>query len=231
MKYAMGVPLLVLLAALSFSLQTHPAGSQKRTGTRRDSSVARKAEPAWSQKRTGARRDSSVARKAEPADTLRKMPNKAFAAGENLKFNVYYGPVAAGEAIMRISDTVCRNRKCYSIEFSMKTKPFFDMFYKINDKYLSDVDADGLFPWHFEQHIREGGFERDFTADFDQVHHLATTSEGTYPIPPYVHDIMSALYFARTIDYTGFQPGQKVHLQNFYKDSTYELDVTFKGKQ
>jgi hypothetical protein len=93
------------------------------------------------------------------------------------------------------------------------------------------VDAEGLFPWHFEQHIREGGFERDFTADFDQIRHLATTSEGTHAIPPYVHDIISALYFARTIDYTGFENGRKVHLQNFYKDSTYELDVKFKGRQ
>ncbi|HEV8537295.1 MAG TPA: DUF3108 domain-containing protein, partial [Bacteroidota bacterium] len=79
--------------------------------------------------------------------------------------------------------------------------------------------------------IREGGYTRDFTAEFYQIDHVARTSEGEYKIPPYVHDIMSAFYFARTIDYTNFKPGQKVHLQNFYKDSTYELDVRFKGRQ
>ena len=208
MKFGFGILLAVLIAGSGFALQDRTAGEHKNSA-----------------------KDSAGVRSAAPGDTLRKLPNKAFTAGEYLKFNVYYGPVAAGEAEMKISDVMVRNRKCYSIEFTMKTKPVFDFFYKINDRYLSNVDAEGLFPWRFEQHIREGGFERDFTADFDQVSHLATTSGGTYPIPAYVHDIMSALYFARTIDYTGFKDGQKVHLQNFYKDSTYELDVKYKGKQ
>src|SRR5256886_8163514 len=50
-------------------------------------------------------------------------------------------------------------------------------------------------------------------------------SEGTHPLPPYVQDMLSAFYFSRTVDYSGMKPGQKIHLQNFYKDSTYELDV------
>jgi len=42
---------------------------------------------------------------------------------------------------------------------------------------------------------------------------------------------MSAFYYCRTIDYSGFKPGQNIHLQNFYKDSTYELDVKYLGRQ
>ena len=68
-------------------------------------------------------------------------------------------------------------------------------------------------------------------ADFDQANHIAYTSEKNYPIPAYVHDMMSAFYFARTFDYSKSRPGDKVHLQNFYKDSTYQLDVKFKGRQ
>jgi hypothetical protein len=169
---------------------------------------------------------------AIPADTLRKLVNTAFGAGEYLKFDIHYGFVSAGEAIMRISDTVYHSgRKCLKIDFTVNSKPFFDMVYKVRDRYHTILDADGLFPWRFEQHIREGGYTRDFTAEFDQLQHVARTSEGEYRVPPYVHDIMSAFYFARTIDYTNFTVGQKVHLQNFYKDSTYELDVRFKGRQ
>ena len=164
-------------------------------------------------------------------DTLRKVANRAFAAGETLKFDVNYGFVTAGDAVMKISDTLYNNRKCYKIEFSVDSKPFFNWIYKVEDRYSTILDTEGLFPWRFEQHIREGGYSRDFTAEFDQVNHIARTSEGEYPIPSYVHDIMSAFYIARTIDYSGFTPGQKVRLQNFYKDSTYELDVKFKGRQ
>ncbi|MFI5253522.1 MAG: DUF3108 domain-containing protein [Bacteroidota bacterium] len=165
-------------------------------------------------------------------DTLRTIANKAFTAGEYLKFDVKYGFVTAGDAAMRIIDTTIPNgRQCWRVNFSVDSKPFFNWIFKVVDRYCTFIDSKGLFPWRFEQHIREGTFSRDFTADFDQVKHMANTSEKNYRIPPYVHDIMSAFYFARTIDYSGFRPGQKIHLQNFFKDSTYELDVKYKGRQ
>ena len=164
-------------------------------------------------------------------DTLRKISNKAFSAGEYLKFDVNYGFVTAGEAILKISDTLYHERKCYFVEFILNSKPFFDVFYKVRDRYYTFIDAEGMFPWRFEQHVREGGYTRDFIAEFDQINHIATVGDKKYIIPPYVQDMMSAFYFTRTIDFTGFKPGQKLHLQNFYKDSTYELDVKFKGIQ
>ena len=149
-----------------------------------------------------------------------------------MRFDVNYEFITVGEAVMRINDTVYNNsRKCLEVNFTVDSKSFFDLVYKVRDRYRTYLDVEGLFPWKFEQHIREGGYTRDFIAEFDQINHVAKTSEGEHKIPPYVHDIMSAFYFARTVDYTNFKPGQKIHLQNFYKDSTYELDVRFKGRQ
>ncbi|OLD78232.1 MAG: hypothetical protein AUI33_03730 [Ignavibacteria bacterium 13_1_40CM_2_61_4] len=165
------------------------------------------------------------------ADTLRKIASKAFGAGEYLRFDVGYLGVSAGEAVLTVTDTAFRGRKCFKLNFTLNSKPFFNIFYRVEDRYSSVIDSLGIFPWRFEQHIREGGFARDFTADFDQINHVATTSEGKHPIPPYVQDMMSAFYFSRTVDYSGMKPGQKLHLQNFYKDSTYELDVKFRGRQ
>ncbi|MGA2622223.1 MAG: DUF3108 domain-containing protein [Bacteroidota bacterium] len=180
-----------------------------------------------------ARKDSAVAR----ADTIsfasmRKVSNYAFSSGEYLKFEVKYGFISAGDAVMKISDTVYSNgRKCFKIEFQVDSKPFFNWIYRVKDRYSTIVDSEGVFPWRFEQHIREGNFRRDFTAEFDQINHVAKTSEGSHRIPAYVQDIMSAFYFTRLVDFSNYHPGQKLHLQNFYKDSTYELDVKFKGRQ
>lgn len=182
--------------------------------------------PPWRQGAT-AHADSSRAR----ADTLRKIRNTAFGAGERLRFDINYLGVSAGEAVLKIADTVVRERKCHRVDFTLVSKPFFDFFYRVNDRYSTVIDAEGLFPWRFEQHIREGNYRRDFSADFDQVRHVAKTSEGTRPIPPYVQDMMSALYFSRTVDFKQYKVGQRLHLQNFYKDSTYQLDVKFRGRQ
>ena len=200
------------------SNRTAPNDGKKPPQVRADTSL-----------KTAAMKDTVV---ATHVDTIRILENRAFTSGEYLQFDVKYGFITAGDAWMAVSDTVIPNgRLCHRVNFGVNSKPFFDWIYKVVDRYSTFIDTKGLFPWRFEQHISEGNFRRDFTADFDQVNHFARTSEKTYPIPAYVHDIMSAFYFARTIDYSGFRPGQKIHLQNFYKDSTYELDVKYKGRQ
>jgi hypothetical protein len=105
------------------------------------------------------------------------------------------------------------------------------MFYKVRDRYESYLDVDGLFPWRFEQHIREGGYTRDFSAFFDHRKGKAKTSEGEYDIPLYVNDIISAFYYARTIDYSTMKVNDLINLQNFYKDKVYDLNVKYLGKE
>lgn len=163
---------------------------------------------------------------------LRKIQNNAFDVGERLVFDVNYGFITAGEAVMQISsyDTVS-GRKCYRIEFRVNSLPSFSWIYRVEDRYLTFIDVETIAPWKFEQHVREGSYRRDFTAEFDQVHNVAKTSEGTYPIPPYVHDIMSAFYYARTIDFAPLKTGDLILLSNFYKDKAYDLAVKVLGRQ
>jgi hypothetical protein len=163
---------------------------------------------------------------------FRKVENKAFKVGEKLRFDVKYGFVTAGIAeysITKISKLAGRN--VYNVSFNVNSVPAFDPFYKVRDHYETYIDIEGIFPWRFEQHIREGGYSRDFSAFFDQRKGKAKTSEGSYDIPKYVNDIVSALYLARTFDFSKSKEGDKVNLENFYKDKVYPLDVVFRGKE
>ena len=167
-----------------------------------------------------------------PNKEFRVVENKAFKEGEKLTFDLNYGFVTAGIATMEIPRIKrISGRDAYHVTFEVNSVPSFDMFYKVRDRYETYIDVEGLFPWRFEQHIREGGYTRDFSAFFDQRKGIAKTSEGEYQIPLYVNDIMSAFYFARTIDYTSMEIGDLIHLQNFYKDKVYDLDVKYHGKE
>lgn len=162
----------------------------------------------------------------------RSITNKAFGLGEDLTFDVRYGFITAGTARFTIPEYIWQNgRQCYRVQFFVQSKPFFDSFYRVRDRYESHIDVDGLFPWKFIQQIREGGYKRDFNARFDQQRGKAVTTEGEYPIPPFVQDVVSAFYFMRTYDYASMKKGQKVELQNFYKDSTYTLTVIYHGRE
>ena len=166
------------------------------------------------------------------ADEFREIENDAFTVGEKLTFDVKYGFVTAGVAEMAIPEfKKISGRDVYHITFRVNSVSSFDPFYKVRDRYESYLDKEGLFPWRFEQHIREGGYKRDFAAFFDQRRGKAKTSEGTYDIPKYVNDIVSAFYLARTFDYDNFERGDRIHLENFYKDKVYPLDVVYLGKE
>lgn len=175
---------------------------------------------------------AAAALKAEESVRLRVIPNLAFGLGEKLVFDVNYGFITAGEATLQVAGTdTIAGRACYRIEFRVNSLPSFSWIYRVEDKYVTYVDEETIAPWKFEQHVREGSYSRDFTASFDQRRNIATTSEGKYRIPPYVHDILSAFYFARTLDYGPMKAGDQVQMFNFYKDTTYELGVRFLGRQ
>ncbi len=163
---------------------------------------------------------------------FRKLENKAFKLGEKLTYEVNYGFVTAGIAEYSIPKIVkLAGRDVYNVVFNVSSVSAFDPFYKVRDHYETYIDVEGIFPWRFEQHIREGGYSRDFSAFFDQRKGKAKTSEGSYDIPIYVHDIVSAFYLGRTFDYSKMKVGDKVHLENFYKDKTYPLDILYRGKE
>ncbi len=102
-------------------------------------------------------------------DNFRKLENKAFKEGEKLTFNVNYGFVTAGIATMEIDDIRrISARNAYHVLFRVNTVPSFDWIFKVRDRYETFIDTEGLFPWRFEQHIREGNYSKDFSAFFDQ---------------------------------------------------------------
>jgi hypothetical protein len=166
------------------------------------------------------------------SDKLRKVSNNSFKVGEKLTFDVKLGFVVVGIANFHIP-TIKRisGRDAYHVNFEVNTVPSFDPFFKVRDRYETYIDVEGIFPWRFEQHIREGNFSRDYSAFFDQRKGRAKTSEGSYEIPKFVHDIVSAFYYARTLDYSNFKKGDKIKLQNFYRNKVHDLDVLYLGKE
>ena len=163
---------------------------------------------------------------------LRTMNHSAFAEGERLVFDVGYSFITAGEAVMSIpkTDSVF-GRPVYQVLFTVNSTKTFSWIYRVDDRYETYLDISGIFPWHFTQRVREGSFSRDFSAWFDQVRNIAYAGSKQYPIPPYVHDAVSAFYFVRTLDYSKSRVGEKIMLQNFFKDTTYTLAVKFLGRQ
>lgn len=167
------------------------------------------------------------------APPKRTMSNTAFTFGERLEYDVQYSFIKAGTAAFTIAPAPVRSsgRPCYDIRFEVATLKSLDYVYRVRDKYRTLVDVDGIFPWRFDQMIREGGYKRDFSAVFNQNTQKAYTTEGTFDVPPFVHDIVSAFYFVRATDLSKKKPGDVITMRNFFDRESHELLARIVGRE
>ncbi len=173
----------------------------------------------------------SVGEKNPAKPSFRTMENNAFIAGERLVFDLSYGIIKAGEGEMRIPEmTRINGRDAYRVQLTARSVSPFSWVYRVEDLWETHIDKKGLFPWKFTERIREGGYRRNTDVEFDHVNNVAITDDGEFSIPDYVHDMVSAFYFVRTIDFSDFEVGDRITLENFHRDSTYSLDVLFHGR-
>ena len=175
----------------------------------------------------------------DPAEVLqnnkemRYVPNDAFGFGERLDYKVGYKFITAGTGYFHIlPDPIEINgRKCYDIRFQVRSLESLDWLYRVRDQYRTVLDVAGLFPWEFEQHVREGNYKRDFKAIFDQFNNYAYVKDKQYKVPEYVNDIVSAFFYVRTMNLASMKKDSTFYLKNFFDDTTFTLGVRIKGKE
>lgn len=162
----------------------------------------------------------------------RELPNEAWGFGERLSFELGYGFITAAEAFLTISPSPVpmNGRDAYEINFEVNSRPSFDVVYKVRDNYKSYVDTRGLFPWKFEQHIREQNFKKDFEAYFmPDSQKVKTKTNGTenreFQAPAYVQDIFSAFYYTRTLNLSQYKDGEVISIPTFNDDKHFTLAV------
>ncbi len=170
-----------------------------------------------------------------PVETkkLRKSPNNAFDFGERLDYDVVYSFIKAGTGFFQIipSKYSYNGRDCYDVRFQVNSLKSLEFLYKVQDTYRTALDVEGIFPWKFEQRIREGNYKRDSKAEFNQYKNIATFKDKTYNVPEYVHDIVSAFYYVRTLNLTSMPKGKVFYLKNFFDKKVYDLGVKIHGKE
>lgn len=164
-----------------------------------------------------------------PDSSFRDLTNDAFGVGEYLKFELGYGFVKAGLAEMSVDSLFeHRGRMCYTVTTRARSYKFFDTFYKVRDVGKSWLDAWGLFPWRFEKHLREGGYVSDVEQVFDQYRGLAFEESDTIVVRRYIQDVLSSLYYVRTLD---LEVGDTISIDNYNKKKCYGLNVIVHGRE
>lgn len=155
----------------------------------------------------------------------------AFGPGEKLVFSVQYGLITAGEATLEVDTSVKERegRPTYHIVSTAASSPVFSKFFKVRDRVESFMDTLELRSVRFEKHLREGNYRKDLLLIFDQERHTVTIDgDRRCDVEPNVQDILSSLYFVRTLP---LEPGRSVYLPNHDNGKNYPLEVRVEGRE
>ncbi len=161
--------------------------------------------------------------------------NSSFNAGETITLKVFYALgkmfIGAGEATFNCSLEKFAGRDVFHIVGDGKTYKAYDWFFKVRDRYETYLDTATLQPLKFIRNVNEGGYKIYNNVVFNQAAHQAISTTGTYTVPPCVQDVISSIYYARNIDFSRYNEGDKIPFAMFLDDQVYNIYVRYLGKE
>lgn len=173
---------------------------------------------------------------ADPVDTLRKIDHRAFQAGEVLKYKIRYGLINAGKAELKVEKITERaGRPVYHVIGTGRTVGMAEWFFPTRDRYESFIDTEAMIPWEFIRDVNEGGYEIDRHLIFDHygqtVKDLKAPQKGVFEIDEYAQDMISAFYFARSLDAKSLKAGDEVEFNMFLDHEPFPFRLVILGRE
>lgn len=160
--------------------------------------------------------------------------NTAFNIGEVLTYRVNYNWgliwVGAGEVTFKVNTATLDNKSTYHVIGTGHTYSEYDWFFKVRDTYQTYMDRQTLLPINFIRNVSEGGYEIKNNVTFDRTHNTATSVNGIYNVPECIHDVLSAVYKSRCINYNQYQYDDTIPLTIFLDDQVYPIYIRYLGK-
>jgi len=172
---------------------------------------------------------------ASTPDDFCGISNTTFSSGEVIDFKVFYSVIGiyvdAGDARFTVDREQLNGKPVYHIVGVGNSNPRYDWIFKVRDKYQSYIDTSTLRPYRFIRNVYEGGYTIFEDVAFDPKANIAESKKGRYSVPPCVQDVLSAIYYARNIDFDRYKPGDKIPFSMFIDNEVYNLFIRYLGKE
>ena len=174
--------------------------------------------------------------KAEPPDDeFCGIKNTAFQAGEEISYTVYYAVagiyIDAGNATFTNVLEKMNNKPVYHISGVGKTNPSYDWIYKVRDKYETFIDTATMQPLKFLRNVNEGGYKKYENVTFNRNANTAVTTEGVFKVPDCIQDVLSAISYARNIDFSKYKPNDKIPFTMFLDNEVFNMYIRYLGRE
>lgn len=161
--------------------------------------------------------------------------NISFNGNEQVQFKIFYNIIGlyvdAGTASFTTSIAKINNKPVYHIVGLGTSNPSYDWIFRVRDRYETYIDTSTLKPYRFVRHVEEGGYRKDELVNFNHDERKAISAKGSFDVPPCIQDVLSAVYYARNIDFSKRAIGEKIPFSMFIDDEVHNLYIRYLGKE
>ena len=168
--------------------------------------------------------------------------NSTFKSGEEItyvaSYNLYVVWTEVAEATLTIRDTMYNNIPAYSFTGIGNTYKKWDWVFKVRDRFETLIDKNTLRPLTSMRHIREGHYRQDEFYRYNYEDTVAYAKNKTNDNPTTLDtikfnacsfDIMSALLYARNIDFSKHQVGDEIPMTILLDKELYPIHIKYLG--
>ena len=163
----------------------------------------------------------------------RKVNVTSFTHGEKLEFRVHYGLINAANIVFEVTPTAVekQDRNCYNIKAEGKTLKSFDWAFKVRDRFETFVDKEWLAPVTYTKSVQEDKYLDNDLVNFKHNKKKLYGVKGVLDMPEYTHDVISAIYYVRNLDFSKSKVGDKFPLDVYLDNQIYNLGFKYDGKE
>lgn len=170
--------------------------------------------------------------------TIGSVPYKG---GEKLDYVIYYNYkkvwVPAGKVRFEVNDSTFNKKECFHFNGRGKTFKEYDWFFKVRDQYQSFAEKKDLKPVRFIRDVHEGPtsiyYDYTFNHTRKEAYYKKSKSAKTWDTIKQTEcafDVMTTVYYARTIDFSKYKVNDTVPLTMVLDGQKYETYIRYTGK-
>ncbi len=169
--------------------------------------------------------------------------NKAFQSGESLKFkgSYYMSSLWADLAEVRtvVADFNSGGKSLYTITATASSYSNYDSFFKIRDLFQTWIDKSEVKPYIFKRVVDEGGYKfnqkyviqrNTLQAKFEFIR-SGRTRNSVIKITENTQDLVSILFYIRTIDFDKMPEGKTIAIPTLIDDKVQDVVLTYRGRE
>lgn len=165
----------------------------------------------------------------------------AFHRGEELHYDIKYSSAMVTTSIADVKFQTEIDNGAYKISALGKTRPFYSIFFEIEDLYNTWLDRNTLRPLRTTSNIREGGYRyrTDFRYNWSDmtVHTMGqnikrgATYNKTMPLIACSFDALALFYNLRCVNINEIEIGRRYRLDLVLEDTIRTVEYRLVGRE